>query len=69
MNIVEFPFLQIRDDLISLLEKKGFKHFQGFTFDMWKFTYVHFYKELWFDFAETKVRLEYKHFYKGGVNV
>jgi hypothetical protein len=46
--IDDFPFKLIRNDLISLLEKKGFKEFSGFKVIEWKKRYKSFYKELWF---------------------
>ena len=64
--IDEFPFLQIRKDLICLLEKKGFKHFHGFSFKKWNLVYQRFYKELWFDFKNKNIVYEYKKFYKEG---
>jgi hypothetical protein len=44
----DFPFKLIRNDLISLLERKGFKEFSGFKVIEWEKKYKSFYKELWF---------------------
>jgi len=49
-NIDEFPYCLIRNDLISLLDKKGFKEFQGFQVEDWKEKYKSFYFEIWFTF-------------------
>jgi len=48
IKIDEFPFYEIKNDLILLLEKKGFKKFTGFKFISWKEKYKSFYKQLWF---------------------
>jgi len=48
IRINEFPFYEIRTDLILLLEKKGFKEFIGFLFNSWDAKYKPFYNQIWF---------------------
>lgn len=45
-----FPQNLVRNDLLSLLERKGFKEFSGFSLEYWEENYRSFYKEIWFHF-------------------
>ncbi len=46
--IESFPQILIRNDLLALLERKGFKEFTGFCFEEWEKQFRSFYKEIWF---------------------
>ncbi|MFC2165391.1 hypothetical protein ACFLT2_10410 [Acidobacteriota bacterium] len=46
--IHDFPYDLIKNDLLSLLERKGFKEFSGFKIDDWEGKYKSFYREIWF---------------------
>ena len=50
IEIEKYPFNLIRNDLINLLERKGFKEFSGFMLDYWARKYSSYYTEIWFDF-------------------
>jgi len=52
INIDEFPYSLIKRDLISLLDRKGFKEFQGFKIEDWEEKYTPFYKEQRFLYRE-----------------
>jgi len=46
--IESFQQILIRNDLLALLEQKGFKEFTGFCFREWEKQFRSFYKEIWF---------------------
>ena len=43
-----FPQNLVRNDLLALLERKGFKEFSGFSFGKWEKRFSSFYNEIWF---------------------
>jgi len=53
--IESFPQNLIRNDLLELLEQKGFKEFTGFCFREWEKQFSPFYKEIWFQSVEEKI--------------
>lgn len=46
--IESFPQNLVRNDLLALLERKGFKEFSGFSIRDWKKQFTSFYEEIWF---------------------
>lgn len=46
--IESFPQNLIRNDLLALLEQKGFKEFSGFSIGEWEKRFSSFYEEIWF---------------------
>lgn len=62
-KIDEFPYHLIRNDLISLLERKGFKEFTGFSIEEWGIKYNSFYQEIWFDFDSRHFNWRKARFY------
>lgn len=63
VSIEGFPHELVRNDLIALLERKGFKEFSGFSIQDWKKQYGSFYKEIWFRLESKTFDKENAQFY------
>ena len=62
-SIEGFPQKLVKNDLIALLERKGFKEFSGFSIQEWNKRYSSFYKEIWFRLKLKTFSLEDAQFY------
>ena len=64
INNYDFPIPIIINDLIDLLEKRGFKDFTGFTLEDWNVKKFSFWKERWFNYKHQKFNIYESSFFE-----